>query len=188
MREPVAESNRFLARRGYRSLGIEYVWGLPRGGFENISEEARRVRLDNAHTVPKLFGMPPPRPMACEDLARMRRRSWFSGGTETLPYFEAVAKGSLPACPMRLWRRFPMPGTERRGMPGTSSARRRGHSSAKQTVRNEGPVTHGGSNSRARKQRLDCFAGPLFPGEFRGSESCNQECVGDTPLAGPRLA
>jgi pimeloyl-ACP methyl ester carboxylesterase len=79
------------------SLAIEYVWGLPQGGFEQLPEESRRLYLENAHTVPKIFAMPPPRPMTCEDLGSIQTPVLIIWGTETLPYLEAVAK-EVAAC------------------------------------------------------------------------------------------
>lgn len=78
-------------------LSIEYVFGLPEGGFETLPEAARGMFLDNAHTVPKLFGAPPPTPMTCDDLGGVQAPVLILWGTETLPFFEAAAR-EVAAC------------------------------------------------------------------------------------------
>ncbi len=76
---------------------IEYVFGLPDDGFTTLPEPARAMITDNAHSVPKLAGMPPPTPMTCEDLAGVQAPVLVVWGTETLPFFEAAAK-EVAAC------------------------------------------------------------------------------------------
>jgi pimeloyl-ACP methyl ester carboxylesterase len=94
---PTVEAMQRGANEEAIARGIEHVFGLPEGGFETLPEETRRIYIENAHTVPKLFGMPPPKPMTCEDLAGIQAPVLVLWGTETLPYFQAVAK-EVAAC------------------------------------------------------------------------------------------
>ena len=94
---PVVEAMQRGANDEAMPLALEYVFGLAPGGFETLPEGARTMFLDNAHTIPKHFGSPPPTPMTCEDLGEIEAPVLILWGTETLPYFEAVAK-EVAAC------------------------------------------------------------------------------------------
>jgi pimeloyl-ACP methyl ester carboxylesterase len=76
---------------------LEYVFGLPEGGFDTLPEAARTMFVDNAHTVPKLFGAAAATPMTCDDLGGVEAPVLILWGTETLPFFEAAAK-EVAAC------------------------------------------------------------------------------------------
>ncbi|MCZ0962629.1 alpha/beta fold hydrolase [Paracoccus benzoatiresistens] len=79
------------------TLAIEYVFGLPPGGFDTLPEPARAIFFDNAPTVPKLFGAPAATPMTCDDLGRIQAPVLILWGTETLPFFQAAAT-EVAAC------------------------------------------------------------------------------------------
>ena len=78
-------------------LGLEYVFGLPTGGFDTLPEPARAMFLENAHTEAKFAAAPLPTPMTCEDLGRIRVPVLILWGTEALPFFQAAAK-EVAAC------------------------------------------------------------------------------------------
>lgn len=73
-------------------LALEYVFGLPEGGFETLPPDAQTMFLDNAHTVPKELGAPDPTPMTCDDLSKIEVPVLILWGTETKPYYEAATK------------------------------------------------------------------------------------------------
>lgn len=94
---PVVEASERGANDEAVQLALEHVFGLPEGGFETLPEAAQTMFFDNAHTIPKLFGAPPPTPMTCEDLGEVEAPVLVLWGTETLPFFEAAAK-EVAAC------------------------------------------------------------------------------------------
>ncbi len=75
---------------------LEYVLRLE-DGFDSLPERNQTIALDNAHTVPMLFGMPAPTPLTCEDLGRIDLPVLVLQGSETLPFFEASA-GAVAGC------------------------------------------------------------------------------------------
>ena len=78
---------------------IEVIYGLPKGGFESMSPMQKTVVLDNAHTMPMLFGQPEAAPLDCETLKAVRVPTLVITGSETLPMWrlagEAIA-GCIP--------------------------------------------------------------------------------------------
>ena len=78
-------------------LAIEYFFGLPEGGFETLPEGARTMWLENADTLPLDFAAPEPTPMTCDDLRSIEAPVLILYGSDTLPYFEAIAK-EVAAC------------------------------------------------------------------------------------------
>ena len=78
-------------------LAIEYFFGLPEGGFETLPEGARTMWLENADTLPQDFSAPAATPMSCDDLRSIEAPVLILYGTDTLPFFEAVAK-EVAAC------------------------------------------------------------------------------------------
>jgi pimeloyl-ACP methyl ester carboxylesterase len=94
---PVVDASQRGADDEAIPLALEYVFGLPKGGFETLPEGARTMFFDNAHTVSKLFAAPAPAPMTCDDLGGVEAPVLILWGTETLPFFEAAAK-EVAAC------------------------------------------------------------------------------------------
>lgn len=71
---------------------IEYVFGLPEGGFETLGADAQAVFLENAGTVAKEWNQPSSPPLTCAMLGGVNAPALIVVGSETLPVFAAGAR------------------------------------------------------------------------------------------------
>lgn len=107
---PASEALERGDAEGSTRLGLEYVFGLPQGGFDTLPEPARAMFLENAHTEAKFAAAPPPTPMTCDDLSRIKAPVLILWGTEALPFFQAAAKEVAACLPNAVLEEMPKVG------------------------------------------------------------------------------
>ena len=67
------------------------------GYFDSQPEDRRRIQLDNARVIPKLFSQSPPVAIACEQLRALEVPTAIAWGAQTRPLFRVVSTAAA-AC------------------------------------------------------------------------------------------
>ena len=65
--------------------------------FDTVAPAVRTMLLDNARTLPASFAAPPPPPITCEQLARIKVPTAVAVGELTRPFYK-IAAGSVARC------------------------------------------------------------------------------------------
>jgi pimeloyl-ACP methyl ester carboxylesterase len=68
--------------------------GQAEGYFESQSPERQQVQLDSARVLPLLLSQPPPPPLGCDDLRRVRVPVTVAWGELTRPFFGVVSRAA----------------------------------------------------------------------------------------------
>jgi pimeloyl-ACP methyl ester carboxylesterase len=97
--EPIYQLARAGDGAGAMRSGIDYVFGLPPGGFDTLAPVFREMFLQNIHTMLPDLQAPAAPPVTTEDLRAVRCPVALVVGQETLPVFARMADAILKGLP-----------------------------------------------------------------------------------------
>lgn len=78
-------------------MAVEFVLGMPKGGFTTLNPRIQTMLFENAHTMIPDFDAPTPEPLTCAQLGEVVCPVLLIVGSETLPHYKLVA-AEIMAC------------------------------------------------------------------------------------------
>lgn len=80
-------------------MAVEFVLGMPDGGFATLDPRIQAMLIENAHTMIPDFDAPAPEPLTCERLGEVACPVLLLCGSDTLPHYKLVAAAVLGCLP-----------------------------------------------------------------------------------------
>jgi pimeloyl-ACP methyl ester carboxylesterase len=84
---------------GAMQMAVEFVLGMPKGGFTTLDPRIQAMLFENAHTMIPDFDAPVPEPLTCAHLRGVGCPVLLMVGSETLPHYKLVSAEILTCLP-----------------------------------------------------------------------------------------
>jgi len=81
------------------AMFVDWVENASVGAFASEPEALRTMALENARTIPLTLAAPPPPPLSCAALGRMKVPTLVVAGARTRRYFEAISEAVAHCIP-----------------------------------------------------------------------------------------